>query len=77
MLVREPCGDWRVFGDPLSQGHGRGEGAVYLAGALAQRSTERDQSLSQDEDNAVRRGRRVLAVDESGLRDPLGQVRQN
>lgn len=77
MLVLEPCGDRRVFGDPLSQGHGRGEFAVDLAGALAQSSTERDQSLRQDEDTAVRRGRRALAVDESGLWDPLGQMRQD
>ena len=73
----EPCGDRRVFGDPLSQGHGRGEVAVDLAGALAQSSTERDQSLRQDEDTAVRCGRRALAVDESFFRDELGQVRQD
>ena len=75
--VLEPCGDRRVFGDPLSQGHGRGEFAVDLTGALAQSSTERNQSLRQDEDTAVRRGRRALAVDEPLLRNILGQVRQD
>mmetsp|Transcript_37090 Transcript_37090/g.110359 ORF Transcript_37090/g.110359 Transcript_37090/m.110359 type:complete len:219 (-) Transcript_37090:317-973(-) len=77
VLVGEPCRNRRESGGPLAQSHSLGKLPVALGSALAQRRTERDQRLCQDEDGQVGRGGRILAVDETLVRDVLAQVSEN